>query len=64
MNKYYTGFKKLRTIMIIESKPVIKQKSKTETILKAFEEYQHESTLIRTVDMLRKWINPVYRGKR
>lgn len=64
MNKYYTGFEELRTIMITESKPVIKQQSKTEAILKAFEEYRHESTLVRIVDMLRKWINPVYWGKR
>lgn len=64
MNKYYTGFEELRTIMITESKPVIKQQSKTEAILKAFEEYRQESTLVRIVDMLRKWINPVYWGKR
>lgn len=59
MNEYYNGFKELRTILTTESKPAIKQqpKSKAEVILKVFEDYRHESTLVRTIDIIREWIN-------
>lgn len=59
MNEYYNGFKELRTILTTESKPAIKQqpKSKAGVILKAFEDYRHESTLVRTIDIIREWIN-------
>lgn len=59
MNEYYNGFKELRTILTTKSKPAIKLKpnSKTKAILKAFETYRHESTLVRNVDKIRAWIN-------
>lgn len=61
MNKYYSGFEELRTIVIQEIKPDIKIKNKTEAIIKAVEKYRHESTLVRATDMLKKWINSVYK---